>query len=126
MCGGGESGWLTAEGKIWYNVARKPKTGFQKGKVLMGSSGGMSQSEIYESQKKAKEDAAAEAEAKQKAEQEQAQAAAQSGAKGSVGGGADSYEGALSSLKAKKSKRGSTLSGEGEATFSEKTGKLGE
>lgn len=86
----------------------------------------MSQSEIYEYQKKAKEDAAAEAEANQKAERERDQAAAQSGAKRSVGGGTDSYEGALSDLKGKKTKRGSTLSGEGEATFSEKTGKLGE
>lgn len=72
------------------------------------------------------ESARARAEAKAKEEQERAQSAAGAGAGDKVGGGSDSYEGALSDAKGKKVKKGSTLTGEGEATFTPKAGKLGE
>lgn len=93
----------------------------------MGSSGGgMSQSEIYAIQEKARADAEAKVKAEQEQAQRQAQQAADAGTGDKVGGGSDGYEGALADANGKKGKKGSTLTGEGEATFTPKAGKLGE
>lgn len=88
----------------------------------MGSSGGASQSEMYAIQKKAREDAEQEIADKNRKANAAAQAAADAGSQEATGG-VGSQDGALSGSKKKK---GSTLSGEGESTFSRATSKLGE
>lgn len=90
----------------------------------MGSSGGgMSQREIYETQKAAREQAdkeLAEKNAKMRAEAQARVAASGTGGEGGEGSGA----GELS--KAKGGKKKATLTGEGESTFSPAASKLGE
>ena len=82
----------------------------------------MSQQKIYNAQKRARLDAEKELNAEQA--KKVAEGNARTGAIEETGGGADSYNGALSG--AKKRKSGSTLAGEGESTFTAKAGKLGE
>ena len=86
----------------------------------MGSSGGASKSEMYEIQKKAREDAEREIAKKEAKAAEGAQAKADAGTGENVGGEGTSG-GALAEVK----KRKSTLAGEGEAVFS-RASKLGE
>lgn len=86
----------------------------------MGSSGGASQSEMYEIQKKAREDAERAIAKKEAKAAEGAQAKADAGTGENVGGVGTSG-GALTEVK----KRKSTLAGEGEAVFS-RASKLGE
>ena len=86
----------------------------------MGSSGGMSQREIYETQKKAREDAERAIQKKQADEMARAQAGADAGSGKDVGG-----EGTSGGVLSEGKKRKSTLAGEGEAVFS-RAGKLGE
>ena len=86
----------------------------------MGSSGGASQSEMYEIQRKAREDAEREIAKKEAKAAEGAQAKADAGTGENVGGEGTSG-GALTEVK----KRKSTLAGEGEAVFS-RASKLGE
>lgn len=89
----------------------------------MGSSGGgMSQAEIYEIQKKAREDAEKEIAQKQAKAAEGAQSAANAGTGENIGGEGTSGAGALGGKK----KKGSTLAGEGDAVFSPAASKLGE
>ena len=86
----------------------------------MGSSGGASQSEMYEIQRKAREDAERAIAKKEAKAAEEAQANADAGTGENVGGEGTSG-GALTEVK----KRKSTLAGEGEAVFS-KASRLGE
>lgn len=89
----------------------------------MGSSGGMSSSEIYAMQKRAQEQATKEAEAKQAAKEAKWQKAADNATVTTEGGVAE-RTGALSKAQAKK--KSGTLAGAGESTFSPKASKLGE